>query len=115
MTAMQPDLFDQSAMARTLRDQGMEQAASHCPDAVEAAYAALKRLAQSQPTVHIDDFIPVLEMLPVKPQPNAMGTVWRRAKEDGLLEETGEYRACTKHAKKHAHKYPTYRSLVCTA
>lgn len=106
------DLLLEVEDGRSAKDRGMQIAASKCPDAVDAAYDALVRLACTQQFVHIDDFLPVIESLPLKPSPNAMGSVWQRARKNDVLTKTGRYKACAAHARKHAHEYPIYRSLI---
>ena len=103
------DLFSHAA-ARAARDRGLTQATGHAARFAESAYAAIKAVAERQATVHIDD---VLRLGLAPPHhPNAWGAVWMKAIRDKLIERTVETRPCTLDRKKHAHRYPVYRSLV---
>ncbi|MPZ57581.1 MAG: hypothetical protein GEU91_13995 [Rhizobiales bacterium] len=103
------DLFA-FADAKSRRDAGMAQAEQHGSSFAWRAYHAIEALAFNQPTVHVDD---VLRQGVREPHhSNAWGAVWMRAIRSGLIERTSETRPCTRDPKKHAHRYPVYRSLV---
>jgi len=103
------DLFSH-AEARAARDLGLSKAGRHAGRFAENAYAAIKAVAERQATVHIDD---VLRLgLATPHHPNAWGAVWMKAIRDKLIERTVETRPCTLDRKKHAHRYPVYRSLI---
>ena len=105
------DLF---TWARGRRDAGMGHAADaedrEQPDFAEAAFLVICRIAANQPEVHIDD---VLVRFTLKPHhPNAWGAVWMRAIRERVIEHSGRVRPCRTDAKKNAHQYPIYRSLL---
>lgn len=103
------DLFAYSE-AKARRDDGMERASSHAQQFSWRAYSAIEALAHNQPSVHIDDVL--RQGVAPPPHPNAWGAVWLRAIKLGLIERTNETAPCTLDAKKHAHRYPVYRSKV---
>lgn len=103
------DLFAH-ADAKALRDGGLVIVEAHGPGFAAAAYEAIQSIAASQASVHIDDVLAC--GLPQPHHPNAWGAVWMRAIRAGLIERTDETRACTRDPKKHAHRYPVYRSLA---
>jgi hypothetical protein len=105
------DLFD---FAQRRRERGMGFAADaedrEQPGFAEAAYSVIRSIAEKQPTVHVDD---VLAVCPVAPHhPNAWGAVWMRAIRDRIIAHSGMVRPCRTDAKKNAHRYPVYRSLI---
>lgn len=106
------DLFEH---AQIRRDRGMGLAADaedrEQPEFSEAAYQAIRTIAARQSTVHVDD---VLRECLLRPHHyNAWGAVWLRAIRECLIVHSGQVRPCTVDAKKNAHRYPIYRSLVC--
>lgn len=108
MTAM-PDLFGHAA-AKARRDAGLKRASSHARSWSEEAFAAIERIARSQPSVHVDDVLAAGLLQP--PHPNAWGAVWMRAIRAGIIARTNETRPCTADPKKRAHRYPVYESLL---
>ena len=103
------DLFEYGEAIRR-RNEGMTLAASHSPSFGEAAYIALIALAQRKEFIHIDDF---LRAFPERPNsPNAMGSVWQRAIKNKIIKHSGRVAPCRTEAKKHAHQYPIYCSLI---
>jgi hypothetical protein len=107
------DLFD---YARRRRDRGMSIAADaeddEQPEFAVVAYSAIRVVAERQDTVHVDDVLPLCT---VKPNhPNAFGAVWMRAIRDRIIAHSGMVRPCRTDAKKNAHRYPVYRSLIST-
>jgi len=110
MTA--PTLFNYAA-AKVRRDRGAARAAEAQDNAVpgwgDHAYDAIVLVAKRQTTVFVDD---VLKIFAVKPShPNAWGAVWLRAIKANVIEHSGTVRPTTD-ARKNAHQYPVYRSLL---
>lgn len=105
------DLFQYAA---ELRDLGMTRAEEAAGPMFSAlAFAAIRRVAQQQATVHVDD---VLRECSVRPSsPNAWGAVWMKAIKSGLICRTGEARRCRTDPNKHAHTYPVYKSMIYRA
>jgi hypothetical protein len=104
-------------LALLRRNRGMGHAADaedrEQPEFAEAAYAAIRTVAEKQDTVHVDDVLPLCA---VKPNhPNASGAVWMRAIRERIIEHSGMVRPCRTDAKKNAHRYPVYRSLIRSA
>lgn len=111
MRDRQPDLFE---IAQCRRERGMGLAADaedrEQPEFAEIAYSAIRTIAEQQDTVHVDDVLPLCT---VKPNhPNAFGAVWMRAIRERIIAHSGTVRPCRTDAKKNAHRYPVYRSLV---
>lgn len=102
------DLFDH-AESRRRRDAGLTQVESHGKDFAWRAYSAIEALAAQQPSLHIDDVL--RQGVAEPPHPNAWGAVWMRAIRAGLIERTADTRPSADR-KKHAHRYPVYRSLI---
>lgn len=76
------------------------------PGSVEFAYSQLVSVAKKQMTVHSNDLRHVkLERF------NAWGSIWQRARRNGIIERTDRVRPCID-PKKAAHLSPVYRSLV---
>jgi hypothetical protein len=99
------------AKARLQRDAGMATAAAAegAEFAIEA-YATLLKIARRQPTVHVDD---VLAAMRIRPQhPNSWGRVWVEALRNKVIEPSGATKLCQFDARKNAHRYPVYRSLI---
>jgi hypothetical protein len=84
---------------------------------VDAAFQAIKCIAITQATVHVDDVAQAISgWLPEPEHANAWGSVWRKALRHGLIARTGEVKGAgtsfPAHAHKHARAYPIYRSLI---
>lgn len=108
---MSRDLFD---WAQQRRDTGMGLAAdaedSEQPDFAQTAYLTICHLAKTLPEVHVDDVLVHCNMRPH--HYNAWGAVWMRAIRDRVIERSGRSRPCRTDARKNAHQYPVYRSLI---
>lgn len=92
------------------KQAGMERAAAgEGPEWRDYAYSCLEALAKRQRTLFVDDLYAACDWLPRNP--NAWGSVWARAKREGLIEKTGQMRP-SRLPGKHAHEYVVYRSLV---
>jgi hypothetical protein len=111
----------QQLSAESARDAGMSRATEaqkrKSANWIESAYQAIKYVAITQETVHVDDVAKVIDgWLPEPDHPNAWGSVWRKAMRQGLIARTGEVKGAgtsfPAHAHKHARAYPIYRSLV---
>lgn len=110
-----PDLFEHaSAQAARLRDSGMALASAAQerdePGWGELAYAAIVSIAQRQETVHVDDLLREFRRAPG--HANSWGGVWRRAIKNGVIEHSGQVRACMTDATKRKHLCPVYDSLI---
>lgn len=107
------DLFTYT-QARGAADCGMARALDTAerdnPDFGDHALEILTRLAATQQTVHIDDFLTATSLRPSSP--NAMGAIWQRAAKRRIIERTGFTKPCETDVKKHAHQYPVYKSLI---
>lgn len=107
-----PTLFDY-ALAQKRRDLGIGRAADaqdrDAPGWGDCAYDAIKLVAQRQATVHVDDVLKIFNVAPT--HPNCWGAPWQRAIKNGVIARTGTVRPSAD-AKKNAHQYPVYRSLL---
>jgi len=105
-------LFDH-ALAQRRRDRGIALAADAqdrtTPGWGDYAYDTIKLVAQRQATVHVDDVLRIFNVRPA--HPNCWGAPWQRAIKDGVIARTGTVRPSAD-AKKNAHQYPVYRSLL---
>lgn len=95
--------------------EGMERAAAaqeaETPGYGEALYNCICQIAAKQATVHIDDVLAVFDQKPA--HPNANGAPWKRARNEGILVHSGQFRP-TAGGGKNAHVYPVYRSMIYT-
>jgi hypothetical protein len=94
-----------------LRDDGMARAtdAESAPFKV-LAYNAIISVAHRKGTVHVDDVLAVCTAKAT--HPNCWGSIWSKAKRNGVIELTSETRKCDSDSGKHSHVYPVYRSLI---
>jgi len=96
------------------RDRGMGLAADAQdrarPHFREAALVAIKRIALRQNTVHANDLY--TEVLGEADHPNCWGSIWKEAATNGWIIMTDTTRQCVD-PKKHRHRSPVYRSLIC--
>jgi hypothetical protein len=101
-------------LALLRRNRGMGHAADaedrEQPEFAEAAYAAIRTVAEKQSTVHVDDVLAICTVAPC--HYNAWGAVWMRAIRDGVIVHSGQVRPCRTDTKKNAHRSPVYRSLI---
>jgi len=107
--------MDLVEMAERLRDGGMKMAAE-AQDAEnhgwsDRAYIAIKALALTQATLHIDDLLRTFKERPVG-HPNAAATPWRRAIKEHLIIHSGRVKKCESDPLKRGHGYPIYLSLL---
>lgn len=108
------DLFEfaRDLEARQLRERGMALAANAQdraePSWSDTAFDAIVTVARRQTNLHVDD---IIKRVSQPAHHNAWGAVWMRAIKRGVIAATDQRRPSSD-PKKHAHKYPVYRSLI---
>ena len=83
-----PDLF---TAARDSRDRALAIHEDRQPDWLDLAVAAIRTVAEKQPTMTSDDAW--AQGLPEPPEPRAMGAAFVRARAEGIIDRTGLTRA----------------------
>lgn len=106
------NLFDYAA-AQSQRDRGIMRASIaqelNSPGYGERLYQAIVKVAGRQEFLFVDDVRAIFTEQPS--HPNANGSPWVRAVNDGIIEKTGRLIQSARKST-NAHSYPQYRSKI---